>query len=279
MTWSLYHCWKRRRICVPTSPPQNPEMHPSSVQQKIPDSFHTFTISIPTTIQPHPPPPPPIIVEGCKEYEIEKLMDSRLSQGKLQYLVKWKDYPNHINWTWEPESRILPKNHKEFHKKHPSAPCSITTKLQFWPMPKPLTEVEIRKQMWPEGKESISERPPSNREIVLPLLPQFFEEIETWRKTHEYQNYLLPNVSCFWFINTEMSMIMHMAEVGEKEHNDKQVDGAPKQKYRYPILAYHQLSTRNRYTNKRLWDTCLLGTDTQPYESLGDQGWSPLNEE
>ena len=182
-------------------------------------------------------------VEGHEEYEIDELVDSRVSQGKLQYLTKWKDYPNHIDWTWEPESKILPKNCEEFHEKHPSAPHRITAKLQFRPMPKPLTKVEIKKQMWSEGKESIPKRFPSNGEIFLSLLPQFFYEIETWRKTHEYQHYLLPNISHLWFVNTEMNMITHMAEVGEgKEHKDKQVDGSPKQKYRYPILAYHQLN-------------------------------------
>jgi hypothetical protein len=38
-----------------------------------------------------PKPTPPIVVEGFKEYRIDKLMDSKFSRGKLQYLVKWKD--------------------------------------------------------------------------------------------------------------------------------------------------------------------------------------------
>ena len=54
--------------------------------------------------------------------QLNGLMDSRLSQGKLQYLIKWKDYPNCVDWTWELESKILPENQEEFHEKHPSAP-------------------------------------------------------------------------------------------------------------------------------------------------------------
>ena len=106
-------------------------------------------------------------------------MDSRLSQGKLQYFVKWKDYPNCVDWTWEPKSKILPKKQEEFHEQHPSAPHHITAKLQFQPIPKPLTKIETRVQTWPEGKESILKKTSLNREIFLPLSPQFFKEIET----------------------------------------------------------------------------------------------------
>ena len=85
--------------------------------------------------------------------------------------MKWKDYPNHIDWTWEPELKVLPENHEEFHEKHPSAPCCITTKLQFQPIPKPLIKIEMRTQTWLEGKESIPEEISPNQEIFLPLLP------------------------------------------------------------------------------------------------------------
>jgi Chromo (CHRromatin Organisation MOdifier) domain len=41
-----------------------------------------------------PPPPPPIITDKGEEYVIEEVMDSKLSRGKLKYLVKWEGYPN-----------------------------------------------------------------------------------------------------------------------------------------------------------------------------------------
>jgi hypothetical protein len=84
-----------------------------------------------------------MVVEGFKEYEIDKLMDSKFSQGKLQYLIKWKDYPNHVDWTWEPEDKILPNNRTEFHEKHPSAPRWITAQLKFKPIPPSVTEVKV----------------------------------------------------------------------------------------------------------------------------------------
>jgi Chromo (CHRromatin Organisation MOdifier) domain len=72
--------------------------------------------------QKKPPPPPPIITNEGEEYIIEEVMESKLSRGKLKYLVKWEGYLNHADWTWEPEESILPDNRAEFHEKHPSAP-------------------------------------------------------------------------------------------------------------------------------------------------------------
>jgi len=43
--------------------------------------------------------PPPDLVDGEEEYEVEKILDSRrFGRGrKLQYLVKWKGYPDSEN--------------------------------------------------------------------------------------------------------------------------------------------------------------------------------------
>jgi hypothetical protein len=46
-----------------------------------------------------PKPAPPIIVQGFEEYEIDELMDPKFTREKLQYLIKWKDYPNCVDWT------------------------------------------------------------------------------------------------------------------------------------------------------------------------------------
>ncbi|KAF8221606.1 hypothetical protein L208DRAFT_1530915 [Tricholoma matsutake] len=40
----------------------------------------------------HPPPLPPTVIEGEPQYEVKSILDSRLCQGKLQYLVHWKGY-------------------------------------------------------------------------------------------------------------------------------------------------------------------------------------------
>ena len=40
----------------------------------------------------HPPLPPPVICNGIEEYEVEKILDSRIFRGKVEYLVHWKGY-------------------------------------------------------------------------------------------------------------------------------------------------------------------------------------------
>jgi len=38
------------------------------------------------------PQPPPELVDGEEEYIVEKILNSRMFQRKLQYLVKWEGY-------------------------------------------------------------------------------------------------------------------------------------------------------------------------------------------
>ena len=96
-------------------------------------------------------------------------------------------------------------------------------------MPKPLTEVKVRIQTWPNGKETIPGEDFKVTQGLLPLLPQFFNEIETRRKMYEYQNHLFPNIQKMWLVNTETDMITHMIKVGKgEEHNDMRPDGSPK---------------------------------------------------
>ena len=82
-----------------------------------------------------PPRPPPVIKGDNPEWEVEYIKDSRLQRGKLQYLVKWKGYPQEES-TWEPEECV--KNSKKlvenFHSKHPSAPKKISA-LEFSQLP------------------------------------------------------------------------------------------------------------------------------------------------
>ena len=68
-------------------------------------------------------PPPPEIINNQEEYEVERILDSRMSgrQG-LQYLVKWKGY-NASHNSWEPAQNLehAPKDIKKFYKKYPKA--------------------------------------------------------------------------------------------------------------------------------------------------------------
>ena len=80
----------------------------------------------PPVIGQHVTPPEAVEVEGAPEYEVEEVIDSRLKQGKLEYLVKWSGYTDDHN-TWEFKFNL--DNSKEainnFQKLNPSALCKL----------------------------------------------------------------------------------------------------------------------------------------------------------
>jgi hypothetical protein len=51
--------------------------------------------------------PPPDLIEGAEEYEVERITHHRYfgRTKKLQYLIKWKGYPDSDN-TWEPAANL-----------------------------------------------------------------------------------------------------------------------------------------------------------------------------
>ena len=73
-------------------------------------------------------PPTPELIDDHEEYEVENILDSRLSghQG-LQYLVKWKGYGNEEN-SWEPARNQANTQElvRKYHQEHPTAPRSIS---------------------------------------------------------------------------------------------------------------------------------------------------------
>ena len=81
----------------------------------------------PSSLPPHslPPPLPPLYVKDDHEYfEIEDILDSCRIGNRIQYLIKWKGYPDSDN-SWEPLSNIPARGLiKEFHRCHPDKPGS-----------------------------------------------------------------------------------------------------------------------------------------------------------
>jgi hypothetical protein len=69
VTWKKVHTVFNEKFLSPFTPAQYPS-------QKLPN------------------PPPPITTNDGEEYVVEEIMDSKLSQGKLKYLVKWEGYPH-----------------------------------------------------------------------------------------------------------------------------------------------------------------------------------------
>ena len=101
----------------------------------LPVSMHhihdTFYISLldplkSTPIPPHrlPAAPPAAYVKDDHEYfEVEDIQDSCRTRNRLEYLIKWKGYPDSDNF-WEPSSHIAHGLIKEFHCRNPTKPGS-----------------------------------------------------------------------------------------------------------------------------------------------------------
>ena len=89
--------------------------------------FHTSLISPYKETSAHGPNftrPPPEIIQGEEDnhYEVETLLQSKMSPNKkgILYLIKWKGYP-HLENSWLPTSQM---NHahllvQQFHNKNP----------------------------------------------------------------------------------------------------------------------------------------------------------------
>ncbi|CAN0556497.1 unnamed protein product [Ectocarpus sp. 8 AP-2014] len=41
-----------------------------------------------------------------EEYEVEKIMEKRIQKGNIEYLVKWKNYDDPDDNTWEPRDNL-----------------------------------------------------------------------------------------------------------------------------------------------------------------------------
>ena len=77
------------------------------------------------------PPPPPVEVEGDLEYEIAKILDSKLDQRrkcKLLYLVHWLGYEgtdDELSWIPANELDHAPDVISDFHSAYPDKPSPL----------------------------------------------------------------------------------------------------------------------------------------------------------
>ena len=73
--------------------------------------------------------PPPDLVDNAEEYEVEKILDSRkFGRGrKLQYLVKWKGYPDSENQWVDKNDIFADKAVWEFKRSNPASETHIRT--------------------------------------------------------------------------------------------------------------------------------------------------------
>ena len=71
----------------------------------------------------HPLPPPLIVRDKIEEYEVEKILDSQILSGKVEYLVRWKGYGVEED-EWRPVCSVQGSKQlvAKFHRTHLQAP-------------------------------------------------------------------------------------------------------------------------------------------------------------
>jgi hypothetical protein len=106
------------------------EISPVAYQLQLPPSlnihpvFHASLLSPYSETPSHGPNfsrPPPDLIDNEEEYEVEQIKAHRnFGRSKcLQYLIKWKGYPECDN-TWEDATDVhAPEITKQYHKRHP----------------------------------------------------------------------------------------------------------------------------------------------------------------
>src|SRR5229473_2625452 len=106
------------------------EISPVAYQLRLPtawnihDVFHASLLSPYRETDAHGPNysrPSPDLIEGEEEYEVEKVINHRHAgrARTLQYLIKWKGYPEADN-TWEPADQVhAPQIIKAYHRRNP----------------------------------------------------------------------------------------------------------------------------------------------------------------
>ncbi|XP_053556516.1 M-phase phosphoprotein 8-like [Bombina bombina] len=69
-------------------------------------------------------PPPPTVLDP-NEYEVHSILDSRMRSGKLQYLIRWKNFSSDED-SWEPAYNLkAPRLISAFHRRHPDRPHPV----------------------------------------------------------------------------------------------------------------------------------------------------------
>ena len=108
----------------------------------------------------HAPPPPLLeIIDGEEEWVVEEILDSRMMNQKLWYLVKWKDFGMEHN-SWEPWDNIHALElTMDFHRRHPGAARCIQT-MEFKTIKfRPISPTIVLSRCFSEGGVDVRGHP------------------------------------------------------------------------------------------------------------------------
>jgi hypothetical protein len=141
--WTLQD-HQRNIPCGVSTPPPRPAWG-------IHDVFHASLLSPYHETTAHGPNfsrPPPDLIGGEEEYEVERIINHR-RQGRskaLQYLIKWKGYPESDN-TWEPAHQVhAPDLIKAYQRRNPSTGIKGARDSPRKSMPTRLTPTRLTKE-------------------------------------------------------------------------------------------------------------------------------------
>ena len=148
---------------------------------------------------------PPLleIVDGEEEWVVEEILDSKVVNWKLCYLVKWEGFRIEHN-SWEPWDHLHALEWvADFHQKHPGAPWQIQfaefNTIPFWTLPSVVLGchflgggVDVRGH--------ISE-PISMTKLYIPLHHQWLHCYPiTYSVTYSVTLWHIPSLFCFTIV-------------------------------------------------------------------------------
>ena len=151
-----------------------------------------------------PPPPPPEIIHGEEEWVVEEILDSKVINRRLRYLVKWKDFSIEHK-SWEPWDNVhAPDLIANFYCKHPGAARHIRS-IEFQSIPfQPIAVLRHHslKGRGVDARELPTPRPLQYGPLYVPPSPRHFLSL-VWSclaaHTHPQSDSHVLSLSCHFY--------------------------------------------------------------------------------
>ena len=125
--------------------------------------------------------PPPDLVDGEEEYEVEKILDSRVrgQRRQVQYLVKWVGYPDSDNQWLNADQLTADDAIKDFKKRRPNAITHIKRILTG----NPLIDFPLMSSPTPSTIENVirsNASSPHEYSLAAPLTTTDLQQVLKW---------------------------------------------------------------------------------------------------